>query len=237
MQRPSTSIPPLLLGALLSLPACGGDAPSDRAPRAMFDAPAADLVPPPPPLELPEDAPTVAFLGDSIGAGLHLAEHQAFPAIAQRQLFERGVPFRLVNASESGRTSSGGLSALPWVLRSEPDVLVVELGGNDGLRGIPPELTESNLQTIIERARAAGSRVLLLGVRLPTNYGPAAEEFDAIYPRLAEANGVAFRPFFMEGVGAVPELNLPDGLHPTAEGHVKLADNIGDALASVLADL
>lgn len=207
-----------------------------RGPRT-FDAPSEGITKAPPAPEIPEDAPTVVFLGDSIGAGLHLAEHQAVPAVLQRRLAARGAPFHLVNASESGRTSAGGVTAIDWTLRTEPDLVILELGGNDGLRGVDPATTRKNLETIIERSRAAGAQVLLLGVRLPTNYGALATEFDALYPALAEELDLAFLPYWMEGVGAVPRLNLEDGLHPTAEGHERLADNVEGPLFDVLAGL
>ena len=206
----------------------------DPPPRAMFDAPAADVEAAPEALAIPAEAPTVAFVSDSIGAGLHLAEHQAFPAVVQRRLFESGQPFHLINASESGRTSAGGASALPWILRSEPDVVVIALGGNDGLRGIPVDNTEANLRQAIQTAREADATVLLLGVRLFENYGEYGAAFDALYPRLAEEFEVAFVPFYMEGVGGVPELNLEDGLHPTAEGHELLAAKVAAGLAELL---
>lgn len=232
---------PLPVAALLlaAVVGCGEPDPAGppAAPRALGDAPAADVAPPAAELTVPATAPTVLFMGDSIGAGLHLAEHQAFPAVLQRRLDAAGLPFRLVNASESGRTSAGGASALEWSLRTDPDVVVIELGGNDGLRGVDPADTERNLRAMIEASRAAGARVLLLGVRLPPNYGALAETFDALYPRLAAEYGVDLVPFFMEGVGGVPELNLPDGLHPTAEGHERLADNVEAALAEMLAGL
>ena len=227
---------PQLLAATLAATLVVGCEPPDRpAPASGLDAPAADVAAPPPALEIPEDAPTVVFLGDSIGAGLHLAEHQAVPAVLQRRLFARGLPFHLVNASESGRTSAGGLSAIEWTLRTDPDVVVVELGGNDGLRGVDPETTRANLRAIVERSREAGARVLLLGVRLPTNYGEIAERFDGLYPELAAELDLPFVPFWMDGVGANPDLNLPDGLHPNAEGHERLASNIEEALAGLLA--
>jgi acyl-CoA thioesterase-1 len=222
------------------LAACGAQSDSAAAvpARGQFDAPARDVAAAPPAeLALPEAAPVVLFLGDSIGAGLHLAEHQAFPALVQWRLAQEGLPFRLVNASESGRTTAGGLAAIDWSLRSEPDVVVIELGGNDGLRGLDPEVTEQNLRELIERSRAAGAAVLLLGVRLPPNYGSLAERYDELYPALAEETEVAFLPFFMEGVGGVPELNLADGLHPTAEGHERLAENVAPALRAVLESL
>jgi acyl-CoA thioesterase-1 len=200
-------------------------------PASILDDPGATEV------AIPDDAPTVVFLGDSIGAGLHLAEHQAFPALLQREHAADGVPFRLVNASKSGRTTSGGVTALDWVLRTAPDVVVIELGGNDGLRGTPLGTVEANLRTLIERTRDSGARVLLLGVRLPANYGSYAERFDALYPKLADEYEIAFVPYFMEDVGAVPEMNLDDGLHPTPEGHRRLADTVAPVLAEVLGDL
>jgi acyl-CoA thioesterase-1 len=188
----------------------------------------------PPPVVVPADAPAVLFLSDSIGAGLHLAEHQAFPAVLQRRLVAAGHPFRLVNASESGRTTAGGVGALDWTLRSEPDLVVIALGGNDGLRGVPVAEVERNLRTMIARVRAAGARVLLLGIRLPANYGDYGAAFDALYPALAAELRVDFLPFYMEGVGGVPELNLADGLHPTPAGHERLADNVAPALLAAL---
>jgi acyl-CoA thioesterase I len=205
--------------------------------RQGFDAPAGDVSAPPADLVLAHAAPKVLFLGDSVGAGLHLAEHQAFPALLQRRLSGAGLPFELINSSESGRTTSGGVSALDWSLRSQPDVVVIELGGNDGLRGIEPAVVEANLRTLIERSRASGARVLLLGVRLPPNFAQFATDFDAIYPRLAAEYDLAFVPFFMQGVGGNPDLNLPDGLHPSAAGHERLADTVEPALRALLSDL
>lgn len=215
---------------------CERPAPAGGA-RPIFDAPSGDVSAPPADLVVAEDAPKVLFLGDSIGAGLHLAEHQAFPALLQRRLAAAGLGFQLINNSESGRTSSGGVSALDWSLRSEPDVVVIELGGNDGLRAIDLPLTEKNLRTMIEKCTASGARVLLLGVRLPPNFGQYALDFDALYPRLAEEYGLTFVPFFMQGVGGNPELSLPDGLHPTAEGQERIADNVEPTLRAVLSEL
>lgn len=190
------------------------------------------------PLAIPEDAPRVLVLGDSIAAGLHLSIDQAFPAELQRLLVERGAPFHLTNAGVSGDTSAGGLARVDWVLRSEPDVVVVELGANDGLRGQPPEAIEENLRGVVAKLREGGARVLLLGLRMPPSLGPDyAAEFDAVYPRVAEALEVPFVPFFMEGVAGVDALNLGDGIHPTPEGHRILASNVAPALEELLASL
>lgn len=201
------------------------DGPAPASPGAVASAPAPAVS---------EAAPVVLFLGDSIGAGLHLSEREAFPAVLQARLAAEDLGFRLVNASESGRTSAGGSAALDWAMRSEPDVVVIELGGNDGLRGIDLADVERNLRSLIERAREAGARVLLLGMRLPENYGEYAEQFAAVYERLAEEYELEFVPYFMRGVGGVPELNLPDGLHPTAKGHERLADTVEPALQRAL---
>jgi acyl-CoA thioesterase-1 len=197
-------------------------------------APGGEAAPAPAPLDVPEDAPLVVFLGDSISAGLHLPADRAFPAVVQRRLHEQGVPFRLVNAGVSGDTSAGGLARVDWVLRQDPDVLVVELGGNDGLRGLPLDSIEANLRGICERARAKGARVLLLGVRIPPSYGPYAADFDAIYERIAADLDVRLVPFFMEGVGGVAEQNLEDAMHPTPEGHATIAENVATALRELL---
>jgi acyl-CoA thioesterase-1 len=241
MQRP-LGLRPLAVSAVLALGALAcndGGASEPRRNALSFDGPAAEVrdAPAPRSLAIPAEAPTVVFLSDSIGAGLHLPEHQAFPAVLQARLAARDLAFELVNASESGRTSAGGVTALDWVLRREPDVVVIAIGGNDGLRGIELADVERNLRTLIGRSREAGARVLLLGVRLPPNYGDYGTRFDALYPRLAEELDLAFVPFYMEGVGSVPEMNLPDGLHPTPEGHERLADNVQPVLEALLAEV
>lgn len=187
---------------------------------------------------VPADAPLVVFLGDSISAGLHLSVDQAFPAVLQREFSREGPPFRVVNAGVSGDTSAGGLRRIDWVLEQKPAVLVVELGGNDGLRGQDVQGIEENLRRIVQRAQRARVKVLLLGVRIPTSYGEKySTEFAAIYPRLASELDVSLVPYFMEHVGGVPEVLLEDGLHPTAKGHEILAANIAPKLRAVLLSL
>lgn len=185
-----------------------------------------------------KELPRVVFLGDSLTAGYTLEESEAFPAQVQRLLEADGLPFEAVNAGVSGDTSAGGLRRLPWLLRQDPDLLVVELGANDGLRGLPLEETEKNLRQIIEGARGAGAEVLLLGMMIPPNYGPEySQGFAALFPRLAEEMDVDLMPFLLEGVAGQEDLNLPDGIHPTAEGHLVVAKALYPYLASAVREL
>jgi acyl-CoA thioesterase I len=188
--------------------------------------------------EIPADAPKVVFLGDSLSAGLHLAEDQAFPAVLQRRLVERDLPFHLVNAGVSGDTTAGGLRRIEWILKQYPDVVVVELGGNDGLRGIEVAAIESNLRSIVKRVQDSGVTPVIFGMRIPTSYGVQySESFRDLYSRVADDMDVVLLPNWLEGVGGDPRYNLPDGLHPNERGHEMLADNIEDQLAEVLEEL
>lgn len=185
--------------------------------------------------EVPADAPLVLFLGDSISAGLHLDEHQAFPRVLARTLAAEGRPFRMVNAGVSGDTTAGGLARLDWLLKQAPDVLVVELGGNDGLRGQPVAGIEERLRAIVERGKASGARVLLLGVELPPSLGREyVGEFAALFARVAAETGCAFVPSFLAGVGGVAGMMLEDGIHPSAAGHAQIAATVAPALRALL---
>ena len=171
--------------------------------------------------------PLVIFLGDSLTAGNGLPADAAFPALVAEMLSEKGRPIRVVNAGVSGDTTSGGLDRVAWLLEQKPDLLVVGLGVKDAFRGQPVERIESNLRAIVTRARAAGARVLLLGMRVPTNYGPDyTEAFAAIYPRVAKSEKVILMPFLLASVGGHPELNLDDGIHPNREGQRLVATNV-----------
>ena len=179
--------------------------------------------------------PLVVFLGDSLTAGLGVGEAEAFPEQVRLALAARGVDIQVVNAGVSGDTTAGGLARLDWVMRREPRVLVVGLGANDGLRGLDLDETEANLRAIVERARAGGARVLLLGMMLPPNYGPDyTEGFRRIFPRLADELGTGLVPFLLTDVAGIPELNQADGIHPTAEGHRLMAANVVDPLQETL---
>jgi acyl-CoA thioesterase-1 len=177
----------------------------------------------------------IVVLGDSLAAGLGLAEDDAFPAVVGRRLSERGLDVEVVNAGVSGDTSAGGVSRLDWVLQTPTDVLVVELGGNDALRGQALDNTESNLRAIVRRGRRAGAEVVLVGMDAPSNYGPDyTTAFAAIYPRVARDEGAVLVPGFVRILGENPELLQPDGLHPTAEGQQRLAEQLVPTLLEVL---
>ena len=182
----------------------------------------------------------ILFLGDSITAGYGLEPSQSYPALIQEKIDARKLPFRTVNAGQSGDTSAGGLNRMDWLLRSRVDVLVLELGGNDALRGIPPETTRQNLQAIIERARSKypQTKIILAGMKVPPNMGPDyAKKFATIYPDLAKTHNTLLIPFVLENVGGIRELNLPDGIHPTAKGHEIVAANVWKVLEPVLESL
>jgi acyl-CoA thioesterase I len=171
--------------------------------------------------------PLVIFLGDSLTAGLGLPADQAFPSLVADALREKGRPIRVVNAGVSGDTTSGGLDRVGYLLEQKPDVLVVGLGVNDAFRGQPVDRIEANLRAIVTRAKSAGARVVLLGMRVPTNYGPDyTEAFAAIYARVAKTERVELMPFLLEGVGGHPELNLDDGIHPNREGQRMVAARV-----------
>lgn len=161
----------------------------------------------------------ILALGDSLTAGYGLLAEQGFPAQLERALRDRGLDVRVINAGVSGDTSAGGLARLDWVLAEKPDVAIVELGANDGLRGLDPARMRANLDAILTRLKAQGVRVLLTGMRAPPNFGQDyAEAFARVYPDLARRHGVALYPFFLDGVARQPGLNQKDGLHPTADG-------------------
>ena len=212
----------------------GGVAPAPETPSG--EAPPLVAAEPVPGSEPPADRlPLVVFLGDSLTAGLGVGEAEAFPEQVRLRLAAAGVAVRIVNAGVSGDTTAGGRARLDWLLRQRPDVLVVGLGANDGLRGLELDETEANLRAIVAGAREAGARVLLLGMLLPPNYGPEyTSGFEAIFPRLARETGVPLVPFLLADVAGIAELNQADGIHPTAEGHRLMAGNVAPALRELL---
>jgi acyl-CoA thioesterase I len=182
-------------------------------------------------------AKTILFFGNSLTAGYGLDPALAFPALIQEKLKARGWDFRVVNAGVSGDTTASGLRRLDWVLQRPIAVLVLELGANDGLRGLPLAAARQNLQAIIDRTRQKYPQVqiVLAGMHMPTNLGPEyTSTFRAMFRELAAANQAAFIPFLLDGVGGIPSLNLPDGIHPNPSGHKIIAENVWQVLMPVL---
>jgi acyl-CoA thioesterase I len=180
---------------------------------------------------------SVLFLGTSLTAGLGLEPDQAYPALIQQKIDSAGLGYRVVNAGVSGETSAGALRRVDWLFREPVSVLVVETGANDGLRGLSPDSLEANIQGIFDRAKQLKPtpRLVLLGMRMPPNYGRVyAERFQQVYRGLASRNDAALVPFFLEGVGGIPRLNQPDGVHPTAEGQRRIAETVWRVLEPVL---
>ena len=178
--------------------------------------------------------PRVVILGDSLTAGLGLPIEQSYPSLLQERLTESGLDYEVVNAGVSGDTSAGGLSRLDWALDGDVRVLVVALGGNDGLRGLPVEQLKRNLATIVERAQARGIAVILAGMEAPPNYGREyIVAFHKVYPALASQYHVPLVPFLLQGVAGSDALNQRDGIHPTAAGARIVADNVWTVLKPV----
>jgi acyl-CoA thioesterase-1 len=177
----------------------------------------------------------VVMLGDSITAGYGLAQGDALPVRLQEALTDRGLDVTIENAGVSGDTTAGGLSRLDWAVQGEPDLVIVALGGNDGLRGIDPADTRRNMDRIVGRLTERGIPVLVAGMQAPPNMGgDYARAFNAIFPEVAEAHGAAFYPFLLEGVAADPALNQPDGIHPNAEGARLIAERMSEPVARAL---
>jgi acyl-CoA thioesterase-1 len=182
---------------------------------------------------------TILFFGDSLTAGYGLEDPatQAFPARIQKKIVDAGLPWRVVNAGLSGETSAAGLRRVDWVLQQRVDIFVLELGGNDGLRGLPPEATRANLQGIIDRVRAKypAAAIVLAGIAAPPNMGADfTGAFAAIFPELAQKNRLPLIPFLLEGVAGRPEINQADGIHPTEKGHALVAETVWFVLKSRL---
>jgi acyl-CoA thioesterase-1 len=169
----------------------------------------------------------IVAMGDSLTAGLGVAPEQSYPALLERMLAERGLAFRVINAGISGETSSGARSRIDWVLRLKPEIVILETGANDGLRGIDPALIEENIDAIITRLENEGVTVILAGMMMVTNLGPDyVSAFNQVYPRLADHHQLIFMPFFLEGVAAEPSLNQADGIHPNSAGYGVIASNV-----------
>ncbi|MBL7871398.1 MAG: arylesterase [Cyclobacteriaceae bacterium] len=171
----------------------------------------------------------ILFFGDSLTAGYGLSTEEAFPALIEKELNKSDKKVKVVNAGLSGETSAGGLSRIDWILRQPVDIFVLELGANDGLRGLPIEQTRKNLQSIIEKVKAKypDCKIVLAGMMVPPNMGKQyTDEFKSIYPDLAKNNKATLIPFILEDVGGIEKLNQADGIHPNVEGHKIIADNL-----------
>lgn len=226
--------------AVLLLALSTGCAPDDALRTGERAAPAAATPPAASDVRTPVPAAereVVLFVGTSLTAGYGLGEEYAFPALLQRRIEAEGLPFRAVNAGISGETSAGGLRRIDWMLQQQVGVLVLELGANDGLRGLDVEALRRNLDTIMRRTRAAhpDAEIVLVGMEAPPNLGADyTARFRAVFTELAREHDAALVPFLLDGVAAERALNLADGIHPNAEGHRRLADNVWTVLQPVL---
>jgi len=184
-----------------------------------------------------DERPAILFVGTSLTAGLGLDPSEAYPALVQQKLDAAGLGYRVVNAGVSGETSAGALRRAGWLLRQKVAVVVLETGANDGLRGQDPEATRANIQAFFDevKRRAPDARLVLAQMEALPNYGEDyRRRFRAVYPEVARASGATLLPFLLDGVAGVPALNQPDGIHPTAEGHERVAENVWKALRPVL---
>jgi acyl-CoA thioesterase-1 len=181
----------------------------------------------------------ILFYGDSLTAGYGLSTEEAFPALVEKKLNKTAKVARVVNAGLSGETSAGGLTRLDWVIRQHIDIFVLELGANDGLRGLPLEQTEKNLQQIIDKVKTKYPRVkiVIAGMMVPPNMGPEyTTRFRKIFPELAKKNNAILIPFLLQDVAGNEKLNLGDGIHPNPEGHKIVAENVSKIIEPLLAD-
>ena len=185
------------------------------------------------------DQKVILFFGTSLTAGMGLDPNEAFPAVIQEKIDSLSLPYEVVNAGLSGETTASGKNRINWVLNQKVDIFVLELGANDGLRGVPLNETKNNLQAIIDvvKEKNADTKIVLVGMEIPPNMGEAyTSEFRNLFPELAKKNNLTLVPFLLKDVGGIKELNQPDGIHPTAEGQKILANNVWEVLKPVLTD-
>ncbi len=188
-------------------------------------------------LATPAFGGTILFLGDSLTAGLGVSTTEAYPALIEQKIQEKKLPFSVINAGISGDTTAGGLARLEWVLQKKIDVLVIALGANDGLRGLPVAQMKTNLQAIIEQAKAKNPevKIVIAGMRMPPNLGGEySDAFQKVFADLAQENNAVLIPFLLGGVGGHRELNQADQMHPTAAGHKIVAENVWRVLEPLL---
>lgn len=186
----------------------------------------------------PDSARLIVCLGDSLTEGYQVLPEQAYPALLEARLHELGHDVRVVNAGISGSTSASGVSRLGWQLRADPDIVILSLGGNDGLRGLALTQTRENLSRAITLAQSKGAVVILAGMKIPPNYGlDYTREFEQIFPAVAAEHEVPLIPFLLEGVAARPDLNIGDGIHPNPAGYVRVVDNVLPVVLTVLGEI
>lgn len=184
-----------------------------------------------------DESGVILFFGTSLTAGMGLDPNDAYPAVIQKKLDSLDLPYQVVNAGLSGETTASGINRIDWVLNQEVDIFVLELGANDGLRGIPLDETRKNLQAIIDRVRSKNpeTKIILAGMQIPPNMGQEyTSEFRNIFPEMAKKNNIRLIPFLLEDVAGNPELNQQDGIHPTAKGQKILAENVWEVLEPIV---
>lgn len=182
-----------------------------------------------------ETAPKIVFVGDSLTEGYGVARDKAYPALIQKKLLAQNLNYQVINAGISGSTSASAKKRVEWQLKAKPFLIVLALGANDGLRGLPVKSIEENLNQAVEAAARAKVKVLLAGMKVPPNYGAEyARDFEALFRRVADRHKVAFLPFILEGVGGRPDLNQSDGIHPTEKGQEIVADTVFKAIKGLL---
>lgn len=188
-----------------------------------------------PKTQVSAERPRIVAFGNSLTAGLGVAQEESYPAQLQRKLDASGYPYRVVNAGVSGDTTAGGIRRVSWVLNSKPSIVILELGGNDGLRGLSLQETKANLERIIQELQNASITVVLAGMKLPPNYGKEyTVGFEALYHVLAKEYHLALIPFFLDGVAGSSSLNQADGIHPTAEGYRLIVEKVFPTLEPLL---
>ena len=198
----------VVICSCLILAACGQEEPPSAPPEIQFSG-------------------TIVAMGDSLTEGLGVPEEKTYPALLQKTLRDKGYDYRVVNAGISGETSSGARSRMDWVLRMKPDIIILETGANDGLRGLDPELIRRNIREMVDAFSSEGIVVVLAGMKIFPNLGPAySKTFADVYTDVGGDNDVILIPFFLEGVAGVPKMNQPDGIHPTADGYARVVENI-----------
>lgn len=179
----------------------------------------------------------ILFFGDSLTAGYGLEMGQSYPSVIQQKIDSLGLDYQVINAGLSGETTASGKNRLEWVLEEDISIVIIELGANDGLRGVPLEETESNLRSMVDmvQEKLPNAKIVLAGMKIPPNMGPEyTSKFENIFPELAEEENVYLIPFLLENVGGIPDLNQSDGIHPTEEGQKIVAQNVWDVLGPIL---